>query len=52
VTAHLKGGDYQKMLTNNLGAARGTEAVRALLDDGLTFLLELITWVSADGTDE
>jgi hypothetical protein len=53
VTAHLKGSDYLKMLTKNLGSARGAEAVRGLLDEGVMFLLSLTAWVSKDGrTDE
>lgn len=28
VTAHLKGSDYQKMLTKNVGTDRGIEAIR------------------------
>lgn len=51
-TAHLKGSDYQKMLTKSLGSARGAEAVRALLDGGVMFLRSVITWVGNHGNDE
>jgi hypothetical protein len=52
VAAHLKGADYQKMLTKNLGAARGAEAIRGLLDEGLTFLAGLLVWVAPDKSDD
>lgn len=48
VAAHLKGSDYQAMLTRNLGTDRGIEAVRVLLREGLTFLCELTEWVAAE----
>lgn len=46
VSAHLKGSDYQKMLTKNLGTDRGIEAIQVLLKEGLTFLTDLATWVT------
>lgn len=45
--AHLKGSDYQAMLTRNLGTDRGIEAIRVLLGDGLAFLNNVTEWVSA-----
>lgn len=52
VTAHLKGTDYQKVLTKHLGSARGASAVSGLLDEGVAFLLSLTAWVGNDGTAE
>ena len=48
VSAHLKGSDYQKMLTKNLGAVRGVEAVRGLLEEGLAFMQSLMEWVVSE----
>ena len=48
VTAHLKGSDYQKMLTKNVGTDRGIEAIQVLLKEGLTFLTDLAAWVTSD----
>jgi hypothetical protein len=45
VSAHLKGQDYQKFLTKNLGSDRGAVAIQRLLSEGVTFLHALITWV-------
>lgn len=44
VTAHLKGRDYEAVLTKNLGEARGASAIRNLLEEGATFLRDLIVW--------
>lgn len=51
VSAHLKGSDYQKMLTKNLGADRGAEAIRVLLAEGLTFFQDLVEWVGPTNDD-
>lgn len=53
-TAHLKGSDYDKSLTKNLGDKRGRDAIRQLLEDGITFLGELTAWTENDAgkTDE
>lgn len=51
VSAHLKGSDYEKVLTKNLGDARGVEAVRGLLEDGLKFLESLLTWLNTEVAD-
>lgn len=48
VTAHLKGSDYDKSLSKNLGDKRGRDAIRQLLEDGIIFLEELITWSNSD----
>ncbi len=50
VTAHLKGSDYEKVLTKNLGERRGLEAIRTLLEDGITFLQSLTAWVESSTT--
>lgn len=52
VAAHLKGSDYQQMLAKNLGTARGAEAVRGLLQDGLAFLLTLTAWCGEGDSDD
>lgn len=54
VSAHLKGSDYQTMLTKNLGTDRGIEAIQVLLNEGLTFLTDLASWVTSsfDQADE
>lgn len=44
VAAHLKGRDYEAVLTKNLGEARGASAIRNLLEEGATFLRDLIVW--------
>jgi hypothetical protein len=51
VTAHLKGSDYEKALTRNLDQRRGVEAIRWLLENGVTFLQALTAWTqpSAEG---
>lgn len=45
VSAHLKGRDYEKVLTKNLGDDRGAQAIQQLLGEGVTFLRDLIAWV-------
>jgi hypothetical protein len=47
-TAHLKGSDYDKSLSKNLGDKRGRDAIRQLFEEGITFLEELITWSESD----
>jgi len=51
VSAHLKGSDYQKMLTKNLGADRGAKAIRVLLVEGKAFLQDLVEWVGPTDDD-
>lgn len=51
VSAHLKGSDYEKVLTKNLGERRGLEAIRTLLEDGITFLRSLAAWVESSTVD-
>lgn len=43
-TAHLKGSDYEKWLSKNLGDKRGRDAIRLLLEEGTAFLDELKAW--------
>ena len=38
VSAHLKGRDYEKALTQNLGDDRGVPAIQRLLGEGVAFL--------------
>ena len=52
VTAHLKGSDYEKALTRNLGQRRGIEAIRWLLEDGVTFLQSLTAWTQPTAEDD
>lgn len=47
VTAHLKGSDYEKALTKNLGVQRGREAIRTLFEEGITLLETMVAWVQA-----
>jgi hypothetical protein len=49
VSAHLKGRDYEKVLTKNLGEARGAQAIQQLLEEGVTFLHRLVAWVGPTG---
>ena len=51
VTAHLKGSDHERILTKNLGERRGVEAIRWLLEDGITFLQSLIAWIQPSTTN-
>lgn len=51
VSAHLKGRDYEKVLTKNLGEARGARAIRQLLEEGDTFLNELVVWVTLTNSE-
>lgn len=46
VSAHLKGQDYDKVLTKNLGEERGAKAVQQLLGEGVAFMRGLIAWVA------
>lgn len=43
--AHLKGSDYEKVLTKNIGANRGRAAVKLLIEDGVTMLEGIATWM-------
>jgi len=52
VSAHLKGRDYEKALTKNLGDDRGSRAIQGLIEEGMTFLRDLIVWVGPTGGDE
>ena len=52
VTAHLKGSDYEKALTRNLGQRRGIEAIWWLLEDGITFLQSLTAWTQPTAEDD
>ena len=52
VTAHLKGSDYEKALTRNLDQRRGIEAIRWLLEDGITFLQSLTAWTQPTAEDD
>ena len=50
VTAHLKGSDHERVLTKNLGDRRGLEAIRWLLEGGITFLQSLSAWIQQSTT--
>lgn len=52
VSAHLKGRDYEKVLTKNLGDNRGAQAIQNLLGEGVTFLRDLIAWVGPTDDEE
>lgn len=52
VSAHLKGRDYEKVLTKNLGDVRGARAIQGLIEEGMAFLRDLIAWVGPTGDDE
>jgi hypothetical protein len=52
VSAHLKGRDYEKVLSKNLGDDRGAEAIQQLLEEGVTFLRDLIAWCGPTDDDE
>jgi hypothetical protein len=52
VSAHLKGRDYEKVLTKNLGDNRGAQAIQHLLAEGVTFLRDLIAWVGPTDDEE
>lgn len=55
MAAHLKGSDYDKVVTANLGSLRGRAAVRALIEEGVTFLEDLLSWLTTQDdkkTDE
>jgi hypothetical protein len=45
VSAHLKGRDYERALTQTLGGDRGTQAIQRLLGEGVTFLRDVIAWI-------
>jgi len=51
VSAHLKGRAYEKVLTKNLGEARGAQAIQDLLEEGVTFLHDLISWLGPTEDD-
>jgi hypothetical protein len=52
VTAHLKGSDYEKALTKNVGDLRGKDAISELLEQGITFLTDLTAWCRTDAPTE
>jgi hypothetical protein len=52
VSAHLKGRDYENVLTKNLGDDRGAQAIQKLLGEGVTFLRDLIAWVGPTDDEE
>ena len=51
VSAHLKGRDYETVLTKNLGDDRGARAIQHLLGEGVTFLRDAIAWAGPTGDD-
>jgi hypothetical protein len=48
-TAHRKGSDYEKMLSNELGTLRGPAAVKMLFESALAMLNGLDDWFITDG---
>lgn len=52
VSAHLKGRDYDSVLTKNLGEDRGAHAIQQLLEQGVHFLRDLVAWAGPTNDQE